>query len=344
MINLGIIGCGHWGANLVRNFSITDDCSIKYVSELSPERQKFVKEYYDEIDVISDNEQLFTDDEIDAIVIATPPSSHYKLAKESLLAGKHTFVEKPLSLKLSEAIELVNLAKDIKKVLMVGHTVIYNDSIEMVKDIINSGEIGEIYYVYASRLNLGKVRSDVNVMWSLAPHDISVILHILGKKVLSVSAKGLSYIQDKIEDVVYLNLNLENNINVQIHLSWLDPNRRRELTIVGSKKMLVYDDTSDERIKIYDKGIDKQNQYPYMGEYKNFGEYQLIQRAGDVVIPKVKLNEPLKKECQHFIDCITNNKEPMTSGKSALEVIRILEHAERSLYDSGKEIFLNNVL
>ncbi|MGA2667929.1 MAG: Gfo/Idh/MocA family oxidoreductase [Ignavibacteria bacterium] len=341
MVNLGIIGCGYWGINLVRNYLQTDDCTVKTVCESSPERQNYVKEIYGDLNIISDYNTLLEDPEIDAVVISTPAGSHYEIAKKSLLAGKHTFVEKPLSLKYAHASELVELAKMNNKVLMVGHTVIYNESIKMVKELVSSGEIGEIYYIYASRLNLGRVRSDVNVMWNLAPHDISVILYLLDRKPVSVSAKGLSYIQNRIEDVVYLNITFENAINAQLHLSWLDPNKKREITIVGSKKMLVYDDNSDERIKIYDRGIDKQNKNEYFGEYKDYGEYQLIQRAGDVVIPKVNLNEPLKNECRHFIECIAGNKEPLTSGRSALDVIKILETADRSLGDAGKEILIN---
>jgi predicted dehydrogenase len=341
MVNLGIIGCGHWGINLIRNFLQTDKCTLRTVCESSSERRDYVKELYEDVNIISDHRDLLEDNKIDAVVISTPPSSHYDIAKSFLLAGKHTFVEKPLSLNYANACELVELADSKKRVLMAGHTVIYNDAIKMVKDIINSGEIGEIYYIYASRLNLGKVKSDINVMWNLAPHDVSVILYLLERKPISVSAKGLSYIQNNIDDVVYLNITFEDNINAQIHLSWLDPSKKREITIVGSKKMLVYDDISDERIKIYDKGIDIQNKDEFLGEYRNFGEYQLIQRAGEVVIPKVNLNEPLRNECQHFIDCIIENKEPLTSGRSALDVVKILETADRSIADSGREILIN---
>lgn len=340
MIKLGIIGCGYWGANLVRNFHQTDDCVIKTVSESSESRREYVKENYPDIDVTPVYNDLLNDKEIDAIIIATPASSHFPAASESLMAGKHVFVEKPLSLNSKDAEELVSLADKTGKILMVGHTVIYNEPIVKVKELIDSGELGEIYYAYASRVNLGKVRSDVNVMWNLAPHDVSVLLYLLSKKPIKVAARGFSYIQENIEDVVYLNIGFENNINAQIHLSWLDPNKRREITIVGSKKMLVYDDISPERIKIYDKGIDKQNKNEYLGEYKDFGEYQLIQRAGDMMIPKVNINEPLKIECQHFIDCINSGEEPITSGRSALDVIRILEAANSSLKNSGHEVIL----
>lgn len=340
MINIGIAGCGQWGINLVRNYNQTHNCRIKTIAEPDSERQDFIKENYKEICITSDFNELVNDKEIDALIIATPAGLHYEMAKKSLLAGKHTFVEKPLALNFSEAEELVKLAEDRKRILMVGHTVIYNDAIAMVKDFINDGKIGEVYYAYASRLNLGKVRSDINVMWNFAPHDVSVLLYLLNSKPISVSAKGNSYIQDNIEDVVYLSITFENRVNSQIHLSWLDPNKKREITIVGSKKMLVYDDMSDERIKIYDKGIDKENKDEYIGGYKDFGEYRLILRAGDVLIPKVNLNEPLKRECQHFVDCIIENKEPLTSGRSALDVVKILEAADESLKNHGKEILL----
>jgi predicted dehydrogenase len=341
MVNLGIIGCGHWGINLVRNFLQTDNCSLKTLCESSVERQNYVKDIYSDLSIISDHASLLSDPNIDAVVIATPPISHYSIAKNALLSGKHTFVEKPLALNYADAFELVELADATNNILITGHTVIYNESIKIVKDLISSGELGEIYYIYASRLNLGIVRSDVNVMWNLAPHDVSVILYLLEKKPVSVSAKGLSYIQHGIEDVVYLNITFENSINAQLHVSWLDPNKKREITIVGSKKMLVFDDISEERIKIYNKGIDKQHKNEYMGDYRNFGEYKLIQRAGDVVIPKIVLNEPLKRECKHFIDCILEHKEPLTSGRSALPVIKILESAGRSLKEKGREILIN---
>lgn len=335
MVNLGIIGCGYWGINLVRNFSQTDNCNLNYVAEISNERRKFILDNYNNIKVTNDYNKLLGNPDVHAIVIATPATEHFEQAKNSLLAGKHTFVEKPLALKSSQALELVKIAESTGKVLMVGHTVIYNDAIRVVKEIIESGEIGKIYYAYASRLNLGKVRNDVNVMWNLAPHDVSVLSYLLNKKPVNVSARGLCYIQDGIEDVVYLNIGYEDNINAQIHLSWLDPNKQRMITIVGSKQMLVYDDISNDRIMIYDKGIDKQNKNIFLGEYKDYGEYQLIQRAGEVRIPMVNINEPLKIECQHFIDCITNNLEPITGGKSAVDVIRVLEAADTSLNNSG---------
>lgn len=341
MVNLGIIGCGHWGINLVRNYLQTDNCYLKTVCESSADRQNIIKDIYENLNIISEHTALLSDPDIDAVVIATPPASHFSIAKNALLSGKHTMVEKPMALSYSNARELVDLADATKNILMTGHTVIYNESIKVVKDLIGSGEIGDVYYIYASRLNLGIVRSDVNVMWNLAPHDISVISYLLDKKPVSVSAKGLSYIQDNIEDVVYLNITFENSINAQIHVSWLDPNKKREITIVGSKKMLVYDDISEERIKIYDKGIDKQHKNEYLAEYRNYGEYKLIQRAGDVIIPKIRLNEPLRQECQHFIDCIIENKIPITSGRSALEVIKVLETADMSLKEGGKEILIS---
>jgi len=343
MVNIGIIGCGYWGTHLVRNFHHTDNCWVKLVSDSVVERRNFIKENYNDIAVTQDCNDIFTDEGIDAVVIATPPGSHYELARRALHSGKHTFVEKPLALNFEHARELVDTAHGLSKKLMVGHTVIYNDAIEIMKKIVSSGEIGEVYYAYSSRLNLGKVRSDVNVMWNLAPHDVSVLLYILNHKPLSVSARGFSYIQNNVEDVVYLNITFENNVNAQIHLSWLDPNKKRDLTIVGSKKMLVYDDISDERIKIYDKGIDKHNKNMNLGEFKDFGEYQLIQRAGNVTIPKVNINEPLKKECQHFIDCILENKEPITNGNSSLDVIRVLEAADKSLRNTGKEVIINQL-
>jgi len=338
MVRLGIIGCGYWGINLVRNFYAAEECIISATADTSEERRNHVKENFDDIKVISDYRSMLSDNTIDAVVIATPPGSHYSLSREALNAGKHVFVEKPLAMNSGHACELVKLAEEKNKILMVGHTVLYNDAIKDLKNIIDSGDIGDIYYIYSSRLNLGIVRPDVNVMWSLAPHDISIILYLLNKKPVKVAAKGLSYIQNHIEDVVYLNVTFENNINAQVHLSWLDPHKKRDITIVGSKKMLEYDDLSEERIKIFDKGIDRHNKSGRMAEYETFMEYSLIHRAGEVVIPKVNINEPLKQECRHFIECIIGNKEPLTSGRSAIDVVRILESAEKSLHDDGSDV------
>jgi len=342
MVKLGIIGCGYWGINLVRNFYATEDCIISATADTSEERRNHIKENFDDINVLSDYRSILADNSVDAVVVATPPGSHYSLSREALDAGKHVFVEKPLAMNSGHACELVELAEKKNKILMVGHTVLYNDAIKDVKSIIDSGDIGDIYYIYSSRLNLGIVRPDVNVMWSLAPHDISIILYLLNKKPLKVAAKGLSYIQNHIEDVVYLNVTFENNINAQIHLSWLDPHKKRDITIVGSKKMLEYDDLSEERIKIFDKGIDRHNKSGRMAEYETFMEYSLIHRAGEVIIPKVNINEPLKQECRHFIECIIGNKEPLTSGRSAVDVVRILESAEKSLHDDGSDVAIEN--
>ena len=342
MVRLGIIGCGYWGINLVRNFYAAEECIISATADTSEERRNHVKENFDDIKVISDYRSMLSDNTIDAVVIATPPGSHYSLSREALNAGKHVFVEKPLAMNSGHACELVKLAEEKNKILMVGHTVLYNDAIKDLKNIIDSGDIGDIYYIYSSRLNLGIVRPDVNVMWSLAPHDISIILYLLNKKPVKVAAKGLSYIQNHIEDVVYLNVTFENNINAQVHLSWLDPHKKRDITIVGSKKMLEYDDLSEERIKIFDKGIDRHNKSGRMAEYETFMEYSLIHRAGEVVIPKVNINEPLKQECRHFIECIIGNKEPLTSGRSAIDVVRILESAEKSLHDDGSDVAIEN--
>lgn len=342
MVKLGIIGCGYWGINLVRNFYNTEDCTITGIADTSDERRKYIRENFDDINVVSDYRQLLSDGNIDAAVIATPPGSHYSLTQEALSSGKHVFVEKPLALKSENACELVKMAEGNKRILMVGHTVLYNDAIRNLRDIINSGDIGDIYYIYSSRLNLGIVRPDVNVMWSLAPHDISIILYLLDKKPLKVSAKGLSYIQKDIEDVVYLNITFENKINAQIHLSWLDPHKKRDITIVGSKKMLEYDDLSEERIKIFDKGIERHNKTSRMADYESYMEYSLIHRAGEVIIPKVNINEPLKQECRHFIECIMENKEPLTSGRSAIDVVRILESADKSLHDDGSDVTIEN--
>jgi predicted dehydrogenase len=325
MTTVGIIGAGDWGKNLIRNFHELPDCRLKICSDLDKKRLDYIKNTYRDVQVTTNPNDIINDKEIEAIIICSSAISHYSLAKASLSANKHIFIEKPMTLKSTEAEELVKLSSDKKLTLMVGHLLKYHPAVDKLKTMINSGEIGEVYYLYSQRVNLGKIRSDENALWSFAPHDISIILYLLGKEPINVTACGQAYLQKNIHDVVFVNMEFADKKMAHIHLSWLDPHKIRRLTVVGSKKMVVFDDMEPtDKIKIYDRGVDKNLNYETYAEY-------LTMRIGDMVIPTLKLTEPLKNECKHFLDCVKNKKKPLTDGMDGLRVVKVLESAQRSL-------------
>jgi predicted dehydrogenase len=321
-------GCGYWGPNLVRNFSALEDCDVKYVVDPSPERRAFVEESFPGTKAVEDRQMVLGDPEVDAVVIATPAGAHYAQADEALRAGKHIFVEKPLATSVAEVDALDELAAGNGLVVMTGHTFIYNAAVRYVKDMIENGELGEIRYIYSQRLNLGRIRSDIDALWNFAPHDISIIQYWLGDpEPLEVHRTGMDFIQSGIEDVVFLNLVYPNSVLANIHVSWLDPQKVRKMIVVGSKKMVAYDDIADGKIAIYDKGIDKN---AVLGENMDFDlprPEQFSYRSGDVLMPQVKFIEPLRTEAAHFVSCVRNNEEPITGIPHARNVISILERA-----------------
>lgn len=333
---LAQIGCGYWGPNLLRNFSAAKNCLVKYVVELSEERRQFVESNFPKTKAVSELELVMDDSEVEAVVIATPAATHYHLAMDALAKWKHVFVEKPLAMSTREADDLAVLAKQKGRVLMVGHTFLYNPAVEYLRQLVVRGDLGSVRYAYAQRLNLGVIRSDVNVMWNLAPHDISILCYVLGAPPLAVSAVGTDYIQENIEDVVFMNLEFPERIRANIHVSWLDPNKVRRITVVGVKKMVVYDDVADDKITIYDKGIDKQKSMPF--DDPALGK--LIHRSGDILIPKIDFKEPLKIEAIHFIDCVLTKKTPLTDVASGRNVIDVLVAAQQSLKSNGQIIRL----
>ena len=338
-INIGFIGCGYWGPNLIRNLQQLPNVYIKAICDIDEERLKSLRSNYINVEFTTHYINLLEDKHIDAVVIATPAQTHYELTKAALFADKHVLVEKPLALSSSECRELINLSEKRRKILMVGHTFEYNAAVNKVKEYIESGELGKIYYIYSQRLNLGRVRQDVNAMWNFAPHDISIILYWLNKEPLRVSARGFRYLQHDIEDVAYVILDFPEGVSAHIHISWLDPNKVRMMTVVGSKKMVVYDDVSTtSKIRVYDKGFVKNNELGSFEEFDSFGKFQLIQRAGNLVIPKFDFVEPLKVECSHFVECIENNKKPLTDGFDGLRVVKVLEAAQKSMDNNGMSI------
>lgn len=341
MINVSVIGSGYWGPNLIRNFAELDLADLKSVCDLREDRLGIISKSYPTVTTTTDYKEVFADTGVDAVVLATPAATHYSLVKKALLSNKHVMVEKPLALKTSECKELINLATERTKVLMVGHTFIYNDAVNFLKNYIDSGELGKVFYLYSQRLNLGRIRHDLNAMWNFAPHDVSIVLHLLDEKPIRVSAKGLTYIQEGIEDVVFINLDFPSGVTAHIHVSWLDPQKVRRMTVVGDKRMVTYDDvSSDAKIQVYDKGVTKIPNSNSPRDFETFGEFQLLLRSGDVHIPSFKFREPLANECAHFVECIMEGKTPLTDGIAGMEVVRILEGAQRSLDENGISVKL----
>ena len=332
MTKLGVIGCGYWGPNLIRNFRNTDGCEMVIACDKQADRLARVNKLFPGIETTDKHEDLLHSD-LDAVAIATPVWTHYPLAKTFLEAGKHVFVEKPLTHSSEECEDLIHLAREKNLVLMVGHTFEYTAAVNKIKEIVDSGELGEILYVNSTRVNLGLFQQDINVIWDLAPHDISIITYVLGKEPTSVNAQGISHFKEGIEDVAMTTLNFDGNTIAFIRNSWIDPNKVRSMIFVGSKKMLVYDDTSpNEKIKIYDKGVEKPSYYD------NFGEFQFSYRYGDIYIPRIEEYEALSNECGHFIRSIDEGNTPRSDGLSGLRVIRVIEAANQSLKENGVSI------
>jgi predicted dehydrogenase len=329
MLNMAQIGVGYWGPNLLRNIVANKRCQITRVVDLSSNRRDYVKGLYPDIEVTDRIEKVLQDAVIDAVVIATPVNTHFDLAIQALEAGKHILVEKPLARSVEEARKIGEKAFEKNLVAMVGHTFLFNAAVRRVKQLIDSGELGNIRYIYSQRLNLGRIRSDVDALWNFAPHDISIIQYWLGNPTpLSVVNRGIDYIQNGINDVVFMNIIYPGKIMANIHVSWLDPRRVRSMTVVGSKKMVVYDDIAENKIAIYDKGIDRIAILGKNMDYDNplFQNFNI--RSGDVLLPKIDFQEPLKVEINHFIDCIVNGTECITGIDHAKKVVEILSSCE----------------
>ena len=341
MVGVGVIGAGYWGPNLIRNFAAADDCTLTAVCDQSQERLAAIERGYPWVHRVTQVEAILDSPQVDAVAIATPAGSHYELARACLAAGKSVFVEKPLARTAAECETLIQLAREHDLVLMVGHTFEFNAAVEYVEGMIEERALGEVYYIYSQRLNLGVVRQDVNAMWNLAPHDISIALRWLKRMPRAVNARGYTYLQEGIEDVVYLTLEFADGVTVHIHVSWLDPNKVRRTTVVGSGKMVVYDDASTEaKIQIFDKGIDREHIGGSLGEFDSFGKFQLTQRAGDVLIPRIDFREPLRRECDHFVRCVVTGERASTDGENGLRVVRVLEAATLSLQRGGANVEL----
>lgn len=327
---LAQFGCGYWGPNLVRNFSSLPNCRVKYVVDSSPERRAFVEANFPKTQAISSVERALSDPTINGIVIATPAGTHFELARETLLAGKHVFVEKPLATRVAEVDELGRLAAERDLLVMAGHTFVYNAAVRYVKKLLDAGEVGEIRYIYSQRLNLGRIRSDIDALWNFAPHDVSIIQYWLGDPLpVSVHRVGMDFIQKGIDDVVFLSLVYPQKIVANIHVSWLDPQKVRKIIIVGSRKMIVFDDVAEDKITIYDKGIDRK---AILGQHMDFDRPNLDQfdyRKGDSIIPQIDFKEPVRFAAESFVESMWNGKKSATGIAHARNVVAILERAQR---------------
>lgn len=333
-LRLGLIGYGYWGPNLARNFHQLPEARLVACADADEERLQEVTRLYPIQQTATDARELIENPTLDALVIATPARSHFALVSQALDAGKHVLVEKPLALTSTEARALVECARKNKRVLMVGHTFEYNPAVWKIQELLDAGALGELYYIYSNRVNLGRVQTDINALWSIAPHDVSIMLALLKTMPHSVSAHGATYVNPGIEDVVFVLLQFPNDVVGHIHASWLDPSKTRQMTFVGSEKMIVYDDVDPEaKLKIYDKGVYKRGDA--------FGEFQLRVRSGDISIPKIDLTEPLRYECAHFLECIREHKTPRTDGENGLRVVRVLEAAQSSLAQHGAPVTLS---
>jgi len=334
-LRFAVVGYGYWGPQLVRNLDRIPNAEVARIVDLSAERRQKARLEFPNTQVVGRFEEALEND-VDAVVIATPIRTHYKLAKQALEQGKHVLVEKPLTASSAEAEELIALADSVGRILMVGHTFMYNPAVETLRRLVQEGEVGKVLYIDSSRTNLGIFQPDINVMWDLAPHDISILCYILDQAPISVSAHGGAYVQPGLHDVVYMTLKFPSGAMAQVHVSWLNPAKIRRFTVVGDKLMVIYDDVeATEKIRIFDRGVDK----PPMTS--TFGEFQLSYRYGNIVSPYIAWSEPLGTECRHFIQAILEDTPPRSDARNGLLVVRVLEAAEASLANDGAAVQIN---
>jgi predicted dehydrogenase len=321
-IRIGVVGLGYWGPNLARNFAAIEGCELSWLCDASPEARERLAASFPSARATGDLDDLLNDPELDAVVLATPVPTHAELAIRVAESGKHCFVEKPLATTALDAEAAVAAAERAGKLLMVGHLLEYHPAIHRLKELLDEGELGDLYYVYGNRLNLGKLRSEENALWSLGAHDVSVVLHLIGEEPSECFAHGESYVRAGVEDVVFCYLRFPSGLSAHLHLSWLDPHKERRLTVVGARRMATFDDMAvGGKLTVYDKGFDE--------DVRSWGEY--IARSGESFSPRIANAEPLRLECEHFIDCIRSGATPRSDGHSGLRVVRVLERLQRSL-------------
>ncbi len=327
MVKVGLIGCGHWGPNHIRNFNSLPNATVKSCADLEEERLVKMRTMFPGIQTTTDYNDILNDSEIDAVVVATPTGTHFDITRKALNSKKDVLCEKPLTISLDESKELVKLSEKNDRILMVGHVFLFNAGIQKLYELIQEGVLGKIYYIHCSRTNLGPIRSDVNVVYDLASHDIYICSYLLGNSYpTGVIAKGEDFLQPKIEDVAFISLSFPGKILANIHVSWIDPKKIRQITVVGDKKMAIWSDLDNEEpIKIFDKGVLKE---PY---YDNYGEFRLITREGDINSPKINLTEPLRGQSIHFVECVEKRIKPICDGESGYKVVEVLEKVQNAL-------------
>lgn len=332
---VAIVGCGYWGINYVRVFSELSQTQVVAVCDQRAERLQEVGRRFPGLDLTTDVAEVLRRDDVDAVVVATPATKHYEVARASLMAGKHVLVEKPITMQADHAKDLVSLAEDRGLTLMVGHIFLYNAGIKLVKGSLNHDEASRVYYLYARRSNLGPIRQDVNALWDLAPHDVSIFNYLLDSTPSWVSATGSKVLQSCCEDVGFISLGYPGGVIGHIHVSWVDPNKVREVVVVSNDKRIVFDDVKTmEQVRIFEKGIAP-------GEVdapSSYGEFRFLIRDGDIISPRVQASEPLKDQCLHFVECINQNKRPFTDGQAGLEVVQVMQAIDRSLAQNGAPV------
>ncbi len=331
-----VIGSGYWGMNYVRLLSQMPETELIAVCDQAQDRLDVISQRFPKAALYQEIAPILADKEIEAVVVCTNPASHFEVAKQLLMAGKHVLVEKPMTLTAATSGELVKIAKEKKLTLMVGHIFLYHPAVDKVKSYIESGDLGEMHYMYAQRTNLGPIREDVNALWDLAPHDVSIFNHLMDANPVWVSAVGTRFLRGHVEDAGFIVLGYENGTVCNIHVSWADPHKVREVVVVGSKQRISFNDTSpDEKVRVFEKGVAAS-----ATAYSDFGEYQLMIRDGDVISPKIPFEEPLKNEVLHFIECKQTGKQPRSDGMSGMVVVKVMEAVNESVRNNGAPVYL----
>jgi predicted dehydrogenase len=334
MLSIGIIGYGYWGPNLVRNFSGIVTIEVKYVAEANSARHSQIRRNHPNVQILLSAEEMLQDESLDAVVIATPVSTHYTLAKQALLSGKHVLLEKPMATSVAECEELIQIAEAKSLTLMVDHTFLYTGAVQKIKEIVDSGDIGELQYFDSTRINLGIFQNDVNVLWDLAPHDISILSYLKEEKPVSVNATGISHLKNGIENIAYMTINYASNFIAHFNCSWSSPVKIRQTLISGDQKMILYNDIEPtEKVRVFDTGV---------GVKSDADRDKLLidYRYGDILIPKLSTHEALQQVAMDFVESIVSRKTPLSSASIGLHVVRVLEAAEKSIKQKGKEIYI----
>lgn len=332
-IRVGAVGCGYWGPNLIRNFIEIPESDMVGVADLDPDRLAQMAARYPQVGLFTTDYEALLDLDLDAVVVSTPPETHFAIASFFLENGVDVLVEKPLTVDSKLAERLVDMAEELGRVLMVGHTFEYNPAVRVLRDMMGSGELGPIRYIDAVRVGLGLFHPTLNVVWDLAPHDVSILLYLLGEYPDTISTRGVACVQDSVEDVAYMTLSFPSGILAHARMSWLDPRKTRTITVVGGNKMVVYDDVAaEEKIKVYDKRVDA------IRRTETFGEFQFAYHYGTVTSPHIHFQEPLRLECRHFLDSVATRSRPLSDAVSGLRVVRIIEAAQESLRSGGAQV------